>query len=206
VASLFSFSPDDMFFLSLSSLTKEPLKKYSITKGKNLEFIYYTPYQEDTVAIKTVLLDKIEKKELESIVSLQRKLLKDCTVCKKVCLDYLYTVAYLSLKQLTQENFKLDDEICNAVFATLVETAKGPIKLVAFKAISHKIQLLIKSLQYIEYDMNSLGPISFSYEQLLETADLSNPDLCKSLTRLILKGVPYQAKWAELLIRMSPRT
>lgn len=76
----------------------------------------------------------------------------------------------------------------------------------AFKAISHKIKLLIKSLQYIDYEMASMGPISFSYEQLVEVADFHHPDLCKSLTRLILTGVPYEKKWNELLIKMSPLT
>ena len=54
--------------------------------------------------------------------------------------------------------------------------------------------------------MKSLGAISFSYQQLVDTADLNNNELCKSLTRLILEGVPYEAKWAELLIKMSSVT
>ena len=44
--------------------------------------------------------------------------------------------------------------------------------------------------------MKSLGALSFSYQQLVDTADLNNNELCKSLTRLILEGVPYEAKWA----------
>lgn len=78
--------------------------------------------------------------------------------------------------------------------------------MLAFKSISHHIKLLIKSLQYIEYDMHSLGPISFSYQQLVDTLDFNNKELCKSLTGLILKGVPYEAKWAELLIIMASNT
>ena len=54
--------------------------------------------------------------------------------------------------------------------------------------------------------MKSLGAISFSYQQLVETADLNNGQLCKSLTKLVLEGVPYEAKWAELLIIMAPIT
>ena len=51
-----------MFFLSLSSLSTNPLKKYSITKGKSLEFIYYAPYVEDAQSLKVSLKDKIDKK------------------------------------------------------------------------------------------------------------------------------------------------
>jgi hypothetical protein len=87
-----------------------------------------------------------------------------------------------------------------------VEGAHGPIKILCFKAISHKINLLIKSLQYIEKELDTLGKISFSYEQLIDVTDFGNTDLCKSLTKLILRGVPYEQKWVELLIRMSPRT
>jgi hypothetical protein len=54
--------------------------------------------------------------------------------------------------------------------------------------------------------MASLGPISFSYQQLLAALDFNNKELCKSLTLLILKGVPYEDKWAELLIKMVGNT
>ena len=154
-------------------------------------------------AIKTLLADKVQKKDLEAIVNLQAKLIKNKDFSTKITLDYLYTLTHLLLKQLDSLNVKLEDEICQSIFSTLIEVAKGPIKLLAFKAISQSISLLIKSLQYIEGDMHSLGPISFSYEQLLSTADLGNPHLCRSLSRLILKGVPYELKWAELLIKMS---
>ena len=137
---------------------------------------------------------------------LQRKLIKNKGFYPTVSLDYLYTVIHLSLKQILQQNIKLDNEVCENIFTTLIEVVKGPVKLLAFKAISHNIKLLLKSLQYIEYDMKSLGAISFSYQQLVDTADLNNNELCKSLTRLILEGVPYEAKWAELLIKMSSVT
>ena len=59
IDNIFTFNPEEMFFLSLSSLSSEPLRKYSITKGKNMEFIYYTPYNEDIPALRTSLKDKI---------------------------------------------------------------------------------------------------------------------------------------------------
>jgi len=46
--------------------------------------------------------------------------------------------------------------------------------MLTFKAISSHIKLLIKSLQFIEYDMATLGPISFSYQQLLASLDFNN--------------------------------
>lgn len=36
--------------------------------------------------------------------------------------------------------------------------------------------------------------------------DLSNAELCQSLTRLVLRVVSYESRWAELLIKMSPKT
>ena len=59
---LFMFNPEEMFFLSVSTLSAEPLKKYSITKDKNIEFMYYTPHKEDLSALKVSLLDNIEKR------------------------------------------------------------------------------------------------------------------------------------------------
>lgn len=40
------------------------MKKYSISKGKSLEFLYYTPEKEDIGALKALLLEKIKKSEL----------------------------------------------------------------------------------------------------------------------------------------------
>lgn len=59
VEELFNFKEEDMFFLSLFSLTGCPMKKYSVTKGKGLEFIYYTPRKEDLNALRALLQDKI---------------------------------------------------------------------------------------------------------------------------------------------------
>ena len=100
----------------------------------------------------------------------------------------------------------MPEELCAETFRILVEGGRGPIRMLAFKAISHHIKILIQSLQFIEYDMLSLGPVSFSYQQLVDTIDFTNQELCKSLTRLILKGVPFEHKWAELLIKMSDNT
>jgi hypothetical protein len=36
--------------------------------------------------------------------------------------------------------------------------------------------------------------------------DFNNAELCKSLSRLILRGVSYEQKWVELLIKMSHLT
>lgn len=105
-----------------------------------------------------------------------------------------------------KQNLKIDEKTSSEVFSVLVEKSRGPIRMLAFKAISHNIKLLIKSLEYIEYNMQSLGPISFSYEALLETLDFNNTQICKALTRLILNGVPYEHKWVELLIKITNKT
>ena len=80
---------------------------------------------------------------------LQRKLIKNKGFYPTVSLDYLYTVIHLSLKQILQQNLKLNNEVCESIYNTLIEVVKGPVKLLAFKAISHNIKLLIKSLQFI---------------------------------------------------------
>lgn len=48
-----------MFFLSMSPLLNNPMKKYSVTKGNNIEFIYLVPQKEDIGALKTLLAEKI---------------------------------------------------------------------------------------------------------------------------------------------------
>lgn len=50
-----TFNPEEMFFLSISQLSSQSMKKYSISKGKSQEFIYYSPYKEDTAALKSAL-------------------------------------------------------------------------------------------------------------------------------------------------------
>lgn len=54
--------------------------------------------------------------------------------------------------------------------------------------------------------MPSLGKLSFSYEELINRIDLTNAELCANLTKLILRVVDYEPRWAELLIRMAPKT
>jgi hypothetical protein len=87
-----------------------------------------------------------------------------------------------------------------------VKTTQGPIKTAAFRAISKNIPLLLKSLQFVEEELSQLGRLTFSYEELLACIDLSNAELCQSLTGLILRVVDFQPRWAELLIRMSSKT
>lgn len=130
------------------------------------------------------------------IVNIQRKLITNKEFSHKVTLDYLYTLTALTFTELQKGNLKISDNICDKIFKTLIQGAQGPIKMLGFKAISHKITLLIKSLQYIDKELGTLGNISFSYEQLIDIIDFTNTDLCKSLSKLILRGVPYQQKWA----------
>jgi hypothetical protein len=59
VENYLNFNPEDMFFLSMTPLLKTPMKKYSISKGKNIEFIYFSPQKEDIGALKVLLLAKI---------------------------------------------------------------------------------------------------------------------------------------------------
>jgi hypothetical protein len=94
---------------------------------------------------------------------LQRKLIKAGSFSQKVTLDYLYTLFALIAHNLDRLSLKLDNSLCEQVFSTLLQVAQGPIKLLAFKTISHKIPLLLKSLQFIESELPSLGAVSFSY-------------------------------------------
>jgi hypothetical protein len=45
-----------------------------------------------------------------------------------------------------------------------VKVSQGPIKIAAFKALSKNIPLLVKSLQYVEEELPTLGKLTFSYE------------------------------------------
>jgi hypothetical protein len=65
----------------------------------------------------------------------------------------------LTLNELETRSIKLDDDICEILFKSVVQVATGPAKLITFKALSHKVILLIKSLQYIEADLSSLGKV-----------------------------------------------
>ena len=44
-----------MFFLSVSTLGKLPMQKFSVTKNKNIEFLYYCIQTEDLGLIKKTL-------------------------------------------------------------------------------------------------------------------------------------------------------
>lgn len=69
------------------------------------------------------------------------------------------------------------------------------MKASAFRAISKNIPLLLKSLQFVEEELSSLGRLTFSFEELVAVIDLSNSDLCQSLSGLILRVVDYEARW-----------
>lgn len=90
-----------MFFLSVSALGSHPLQKYSVSRGKQTECIYFKPQREDEAAIKARIEEKIEKNDLDTIPNLQRKLLRNSRkFSSKLCLDYLYTALVLSLSEL----------------------------------------------------------------------------------------------------------
>jgi hypothetical protein len=180
-----------MFFLSVSTLGRVPLQKYSVTKGRSIEFLYYETQKEDLGLVKRTLEEKIQKNELDSIVTLQKKLIKNGSFSHLISLDYLYTLFILISGELLKREEKLPDNVCEDIYNIIVLATQGPIKIAGFKALSHKIPLLLKSLHYIESELPSLGTINFSYEQLLEVLDFNNADLCKSLSRLILRGVAY---------------
>jgi hypothetical protein len=112
----------------------------------------------------------------------------------------------LSLNELEERQVKLEETVCIDLYELIVKVSLGPVKLSAFKALSRKIPLLVKSLQYVEEELPILGKLTFSYEELLDVIDLNNSQLCQSLTRLILRVVDYETRWAELLIKMSPKT
>jgi hypothetical protein len=98
---IFTFNPEEMFFLSASALGARPLQKYSVSKGKQTECFYFRPQREDETALKTKIEEKIEKSDFEGVPVLQRKLVNSSKkFSNKVCLDYLYTVAVLTLSQL----------------------------------------------------------------------------------------------------------
>lgn len=59
---------------------------------------------------------------------------------------------------------KLDDETCKDLFEQIVRASQGPVKINAFKALSKNIPLLVKSLQFVEEELPTLGRLAFSYE------------------------------------------
>lgn len=111
-------------------------------------------------AIQRSIEEKIRKSDYESLVGLQRRLFSNIKkYSSKVNLDYLYTLLVLTLNELERRSVKLDDAVCDILFKSVVQLSTGPAKLAAFKALSHKVSLLIKSLQYIEADLSTLGKI-----------------------------------------------
>lgn len=203
----FSFNPEEMFFLSASVVGAHPLQKYSVSKGKQTECLYFRPLREDEAALRAKIEEKVERADFDAVPALQRKLVGSLRrFSSKVCLDYLYTALVVCLGELEQRGERLDEGTCNSLFEEVVRSSQGPVKASAFKAISKSIPLLIKSLQFVEEELASLGRLSFSYEELAACADLSNAELCQSLTGLILRAVDCQPQWSELLIRMAPKT
>ena len=90
-----------MFFLSSCALAARPLQKYSVSKGKQTECFYFRPLREDEAALRTKIEEKIEKGDFDGVPVLQRKLVSSSKkFSNKICLEYLYTVAILTLGQL----------------------------------------------------------------------------------------------------------
>ena len=44
---MFVFNPEEMFFLAASSVSTIPLLKYSVSKGKQTECLYYKVQEDD---------------------------------------------------------------------------------------------------------------------------------------------------------------
>lgn len=175
VESLFSFNPEEMFFLSVNSMGLRPLQKFSASRGKQTEYLYFKQQNEDQTALKTKIQEKTEKGDFDALVNIQRKLIATTRqFSSKICLDYLYTVLILCLNQLETAEVKLDDETCKDLFEQIVRASQGPVKINAFKALSKNIPLLVKSLQFVEEELPTLGRLAFSYEELLDVIDLSN--------------------------------
>lgn len=55
----------------------------------------------------------------------------------------------LILNTLDSRKVEVDEAICKDLYELLVKVSYGPIKLTAFKALSHNISYLIKGLQYV---------------------------------------------------------
>lgn len=106
----------------------------------------------------------MEKGDWEAIPALQRKLVKSTRrFSSKLCLDYLYTALVLSLSELESRGVRLEEPVCGELFELVVKRSQGPVKTHAFRALSKSIPLLVKSLQYVEEQLPSLGKLSFSY-------------------------------------------
>lgn len=172
---MFSFNPEEIFFLSVNSMGPRALQKFSASRGKQTEYLYFKPQNEDQAVFKAKIHEKTEKGDFDALVNIQRKLISTThQFSNKVCLDYLYTVLVLCLNQLESAGVKLDDEICKDLFDQIVRASQGPVKISAFKALSKNIPLLVKSLQFVEEELPTLGHLIFSYEELLDVIDLSN--------------------------------
>ena len=135
----------------MHNLGSYPLQKYSVSKAKFREYIYFRLQKEDEISLRKNIEERIEKRDYDLLASLQKRLLKNVDhFSNKVNLDYLYTLFALSFNALDVIKYKLNDNICEEIFSKLVSMVHGPIKGLAFKAIAHKTSLLMKSLQYVE--------------------------------------------------------
>ena len=142
------------------------------------------------------------------MIPLQRKLIRECydRYFGIVSLDYLYTLLVMSLGELSSQEVRLDSKVCQMLFEEVIKKSHGPVKLAAFKAITHEVSLVIQSLPFVEMEVEALGRLSFSHEQLGKEMDLSDVQLCGALSNLILKVVAYERPLTHLLIKMSHRT
>lgn len=50
--SIFSFNPEEMFFLSSLAQGTKQLQKYSVSKGRQTECLYFRPHCDDEAALK----------------------------------------------------------------------------------------------------------------------------------------------------------
>lgn len=90
-----------MFFLSSLSQGTKQLQKYSVSKGKQTECLYFKSHRDDEAVLKAKIQEKAEMGDFESIPALQRKLITSAIkFSNKICLDYLYTVMVLILSEL----------------------------------------------------------------------------------------------------------
>lgn len=89
--------------MSVTTLGASPLQKYSVSKDRQIEYLYFKSQQEDDNSIQRCIEEKIVKKDYESLVNLQRRLFKSTKkYSHKVCLDYLYTLFILTLNELNE--------------------------------------------------------------------------------------------------------
>jgi len=74
--------------------------------------LYYNTQKEDLGLFKRTLEEKIQKNELDSIVTLQKKKIKNGSFSHLISLDYLYTLFILISGELLKREEKLPDNVC----------------------------------------------------------------------------------------------